>query len=231
MLDIVYVVKDGDDNEELRYSLRSLANYPHRYVFMVGYKPDWVSNQVLHIPDHNDHGSKYQNSTHHMRMACESKRVSEDFVYMNDDFFIMEPITEIPTMHRGNVQFQIQSHSTKGVGAYVRGMKTTRNALNKAGIDRVLSYELHIPYVVNKKNMIKLLNSYKDIPFFHKRTAYGNIFKIGGQFMSDVKVYNKNPKFDFKDTTFLSTLDSCFRDDEVGRYIRERFPNKCDYEI
>ena len=36
MKDIVYFVKDTDTNEELRYSLRSLANFPHGKVWFYG---------------------------------------------------------------------------------------------------------------------------------------------------------------------------------------------------
>jgi hypothetical protein len=36
MWDIVYFVKDTQDNEELRYSLRSLSNFPHRKEIIMG---------------------------------------------------------------------------------------------------------------------------------------------------------------------------------------------------
>ena len=35
-MDLVYLVRPGEQNEELRWSLRSLVNLPHERVFEVG---------------------------------------------------------------------------------------------------------------------------------------------------------------------------------------------------
>ena len=40
--DIVYFVKPSEDNDELKYSLRSLKNLNHGQVYLVGYRPSWV---------------------------------------------------------------------------------------------------------------------------------------------------------------------------------------------
>ena len=42
-MDAVYYVRPGDRNDELRYSLRSLANLPHDRVWIVGHTPPWVT--------------------------------------------------------------------------------------------------------------------------------------------------------------------------------------------
>jgi hypothetical protein len=60
--DLVYVVREGDRNNELRHSLRSVvANVPHRLVWIAGYKPGWVSDLVGYIPM-AQRGTKWQNS-------------------------------------------------------------------------------------------------------------------------------------------------------------------------
>ena len=48
-MDIVYVVRPGDENEALRYSLRSLANIPHRTVWIAGYRPKWCYG-IVYVP-------------------------------------------------------------------------------------------------------------------------------------------------------------------------------------
>ena len=52
--DLVFVVGNGSkyNNVELRIALRSVARYvPHRKIFLVGAKPDWVNyDLVTHIP-------------------------------------------------------------------------------------------------------------------------------------------------------------------------------------
>ena len=44
-MDFVYIVKEDEKNEDLKYSLRSIAKfYPENKVWIVGYKPSWVKN-------------------------------------------------------------------------------------------------------------------------------------------------------------------------------------------
>ena len=46
-LDVVYCVKELITNEELRYSLRSLRNLPHRKVWIFGGCPKWVNTEEV----------------------------------------------------------------------------------------------------------------------------------------------------------------------------------------
>ena len=45
--DVVYCVKDDPDNEELRYSLRSLKNLPHQKVWIYGGGPKWLNEEAM----------------------------------------------------------------------------------------------------------------------------------------------------------------------------------------
>ena len=47
MYDVVYFVKDTKENEELRYSLRTLKNFPHAKVWFYGGCPEGLK------PDHH----------------------------------------------------------------------------------------------------------------------------------------------------------------------------------
>jgi hypothetical protein len=71
-MDYVYVVKEtptsGTATLELRYSLRSLRNFPRGRVFIAGFKPSWVKN-VTHIPT-VQRGSKLINAySNHLKEA------------------------------------------------------------------------------------------------------------------------------------------------------------------
>lgn len=49
MTDLVWIVKPGDGNEELRWSLRSaVAHVPHERVWIVGSRPGWCT--APHVP-------------------------------------------------------------------------------------------------------------------------------------------------------------------------------------
>lgn len=230
-IDVVYFVRDGEDNEELRYSLRSLENLPHRTVHIVGYKPSWVTN-VNHIDVKQDKGGKNLNTTHNMEVAAYELMVSDDFILMNDDFFIMKPLSDLPRLHRGDIQ-KVADYYKHLDSQYYRGMVDTRAYMEELGIETSLSYELHIPMMFNKNNVIDMFTQYyQDSPpvaVLHKRTLYGNMFNYGGEEVKDVKIYSVDADFD-KDSTFLSTQDDIWEYSKVGKFIRSQFKQKCQYE-
>jgi hypothetical protein len=230
-IDIVYFVREGEENEELRYSLRSLKNLPHRKVHIVGYKPSWVKN-VNHVDVTQDRGGKNLNTTYNMEMAAYEYNISEDFILMNDDFFIMKPLSELPRLHRGLVT-ELEKYYEQFDSQYYIGMRDTRKYMEQLGFENPYSYELHIPMMFNKNNVMDMLTKYyqdqPSVAVLHKRSLYGNMFDYGGEETKDVKVYTLNGQFD-KNSTFLSTQDNIWQDSEVGVFIRNKFPEKCEYE-
>jgi hypothetical protein len=87
------------------------------------------------------------------------------------------------------------------------------SVLNHLGFIDPLDYTLHVPMMFNKQKLAEVLVH----PIASIRTLYGNIHKIGGRKMLDVKVHGKNheyaPKsFDYRneDSVFLSTADRTF---------------------
>lgn len=233
-MDVVYFVKPGDDNEELRYSLRSLRNVQHANVWIVGYKPRWVQN-VLHLPYEHDAAPdvrhpKWHHTWNMLRAACEHPDISEDFILFNDDFFVMQPVDEMPVLHRGPILGVVEHLLTKP-NIYVETMLHTKEALHTLGKGS-LCYEVHIPFAVNKQRMLfvqKLADTMRGSQCVNKRSLYGNYWKIGGQVAGDVKVDNAHPHFD-EGGIFLSTTEQSFAQQPVGAFIRSRFPDACYYE-
>jgi hypothetical protein len=228
-LDLVVPVREGPANQQLRYALRSwTANLPHGHVWVVGYKPSWLGG-VRHIPTRQT-GTKYANTTVAVRAACEHPDVSEMFLYANDDMFVMEPLDAMPVLHRGPVRDVEAYYATRASGAYLRGMRETRELLAEHGYPDPLSYELHVPLPVSKAGMLKALDAGRHLAVLHKRTAYGVLNEIGGERINDVKVLHRGPRFD-RSTPFLSTMPDSFAHGEVGRVIRSRFPRPSTYEL
>src|SRR5690606_30767194 len=93
--------------EELRYSLRSLANLPHDRVFIAGGLPNWVDN-VEHIETVQEWPSKYVNLCVNIASACCDDRVSDPFILFNDDFFVMEPVEQVPARWRETLRDGIE---------------------------------------------------------------------------------------------------------------------------
>lgn len=227
-LDLVVPVREGPANQQLRYALRSwAANLPHGRVWIVGYKPAWLGG-VEHIPTRQT-GTKYVNTTLAMRAACEHPDVSGTFLYANDDMFVMDPLAEMPVLHRGPVREVEAYYASRASGAYLRGMRETRDLLAENGHPDPLSYELHVPLGIRKAGMLRALEAGRGVSVLHKRTAYGVLNEIGGERIEDVKVLHRSPRFD-RSSPFLSTMPDSFAHGEVGRVIRSRFPSPSDYE-
>ena len=63
-MDFVYICKSGD-NEELRYSIRSVINsFPEAKVWLVGGKPNWYSGDFIEV-DQRHH--KYANAINNLQ--------------------------------------------------------------------------------------------------------------------------------------------------------------------
>lgn len=225
--DIVYVVRPGEYNEALRYSLRSLAHVPHGRVWIAGYRPSWVRG-VEHIPVQQV-GSKYQNSTANLRAAVERPDVSERFVFMHDDLFVMEPIPAVPILHRGTIREVERRHAARASGAYMRGMRETRELLERLGHDDPLCYELHVPMPMDKTGVRRALDLGAHLDVLHKRSMYGVVNAVGGDQITDVKVMSRSPRFP-RDSPFLSTMPDAFTNGAVGNYIRRKLAQPGPYE-
>ncbi|MES2630541.1 MAG: hypothetical protein V4611_01150 [Patescibacteria group bacterium] len=241
-MDVVYVVKYDPENnsEELRYSLRSLKNLPHGNVVIVGEKPDWVTN-VTYIPVAQTK-TKRENVTMNLLAAINSELVSDDFMLMNDDFFIMKELSEMPILNFGPLADVIAyyNHRYPEGSEYISNMTKLYNLLIERGNERPMSYELHTPMILNKKNVQSLYTEPKE-PFYQFRTYYGNFFNIGGTSVRDVKVftepqhndarYNSNPREYLEGQTFLSVTGGSFKRGVPGDFVREKLNEKSIYEL
>ncbi|MET8746887.1 hypothetical protein [Streptomyces sp. NPDC004728] len=228
--DLVVPVREGIANTQLRYALRSwAANLPHRRVWLIGYRPPWVAD-VGHVPTRQT-GTKYANTTTAVRAAIEHPDISQRFILCNDDFFIMAPQpAELPVYHRGPVRDVEAYYATRGNGAYLRGLRETRDLLVGLGHPDPLSYELHVPLPVDKAGMLAALEAGRHLDVLHKRTAYGVLAGIGGEYTPDVKVLRRGPRAFDTAAPFLSTMPDSFAHGHVGAHIRRAFPQACRYE-
>lgn len=240
-IDIVYLVKNDpeNDSEELRYSLRSLSNLPHGNVFIVGEKPDWVQN-VTFIPVAQDK-TKQENVLANMIAAANDSRVSNDFILMNDDFFIMKKLPHLPNMHFGLMQDSIRAYEKRYPegSEYINSLKKVNDVLLERGIVAPISYELHTPMMLNRYSVLDMLSTKEQL--HQMRSYYGNMYHVGGMKADDVKlfidpqhnptVYNDNPVKYMDEQILLSATGGSFKRGIAGEYIRAKFTEKSIYEV
>lgn len=241
-MDIVYpfIASESNNSEELRYSLRSLINIPHENVYIIGDKPSWVKNAVhIAMPQNK---TKHQNIRASILAAATHPNVSNDFIYMNDDFFIMKPLSEIPKLDYGVMKILIERyHKLHPNGsAYIDAMEKTYRLLRDRGHMKPLSYELHTPMVFNKQRIRILVAGIEDetVQF---RSVYGNTFYAQSSTIEDVKIfsepaynsaaYNNTPSNYVRSQDFLSVSENDFTQSVPVDYVKSRFNRPCVYEI
>lgn len=226
--DIVYPVRPGDDNPELRHSLRSLAvHYPdHGTVWMVGHKPGWVRD-VQHLPG-NDTDSAQVNLWRNLVTAMNHPDVGDDVVIMNDDFYITTALDVIPTLYRGRLAEHLGlARVQRGEAWWRNSLNATLVALQTLGHTDPISYELHVPFPVDKSAMADTLARFAAVTPDNPpqwRTLHGNLHNIDGTKHEDCKAYRAGPMAQ----PFHSTDDRTFRYFRVQ--LDEMFPQPSPYE-
>ena len=229
-MDFVYICKDGI-NEELKYSIRSVASsFPDSNIWVVGGKPDWYIGNYIEVEQKD---SKYKNAVRNLETICNSQEISESFILMNDDFYIVKKIDKIENFHGGFLLDKINLYQKLNSNSqYTRKLSRTYNKLKALGFEDPLDYELHIPMIMEKeklKTIIELLDQ------FLWRSIYGNKFNVGGTQMEDVKVYNSGPlvlkSYDLNvdDHTYLSSADSSFNS-IFNKILKFMFNKKTKFE-
>lgn len=92
-MNILYLNRQTEwDCNELRYSLRSLAEYGKNIekVFVCGFCPSWLSKEVVKIPCGNPYDRKAKNVTHRVLYALKwlkNHRYEGDLLLSSDDIF------------------------------------------------------------------------------------------------------------------------------------------------
>lgn len=232
--DIVYITSANEINDELRHSLRSLANLPHRHVWLVGYKPRWVTN-VGYLPQYQ-RGTKHENTWANWLAAARHDQISSQFVLFNDDFYVTRPIDGVTTLHRGPLEQAEDHYRQWRAEFYYRRTVHTRGLLHRAGVAAggpLYSYELHVPMVVDRELLLlaaQWLETNRQRPgSIAKRTWYGNWAAVGGEQAQDVKVQGADHGLPDTPLPYLSTSPQSWRG-RVGGWLRQQFPTPCNYE-
>lgn len=213
----VYIYKKtSDKGQELRYSMRSLQNVKNwnGEVFVAGDKEDWFSDKVQIIDNFTRSHVKWLDQQAKMRAIIDDSRVSDDFIYFNDDFFITEP-TEITPLYDG----KLENVNTRN--GWVQAKSDSKLFLKELNISEPLNYDIHVPIVFNKQKLTKVLDmlDQNKQTRLQPRSIYGNYYHIGGKQYKDRKGRTRK----LLEGELLSTR--VFSDE-----LKTMFPDKSEFE-
>jgi hypothetical protein len=220
------------NNLELRYCLRSIEKYLTGYsdVFIVGDLPDWLRN-VIHIPcpDYGDKTyDKERNIYTKIMAACADERVTDDFLFMNDDHYLLQDYEagKFPFYCHG----WLRHHMT------VTDYKHTVTNTMRAFEDSMPYFDIHCPIRYNKFKFEAAMSQLDwSKPFgYCIKTVYGNA-SMGVDAISypDLKIkdgYSAAKILELiADRSWFSIGDGAF-DGDIRYVLQALYPHKSKYE-
>ena len=154
-MDVVYILGHGSlsADEEIKYSVRSLERnmLDLGAIYVVGSKSKYLP-WVKHISAYDEYPEKWKNMLYKVRLACEDEQITDEFLLMNDDFFMLEPF------HGSEYPFY---RAKRGDG----------------GPNGMYSFQLHCPMRINKEWFLQMPLSLDMSGTYSPRSFYANFFR------------------------------------------------------
>lgn len=185
-VDVVYVLGTGSlwDNNELRFSLRSLQNLKNfKTVWIVGECPRWITN-INHIQCKDYTRIPDTNIMMKLTTACENAGITDDFLFVNDDHYLVTRF-DAPTFPY--YYFKTMHAYTQG-STYAMRVRNTLNYLLKKDLP-VKYFDIHTPIIFNKSKFIENVTKNWNKAGFVVKSLYANSLLIEGVEEPDYKIH------------------------------------------
>lgn len=147
--------KEFAQGKELLYALRSWDKnccFPADFV-VIGDKEDWFSDEIhfIECPRVSDNPSV--DTYNKLKVALESDLVTDDFIWTNDDIYVLQPI-DLSHIQLPKVLGQLDTSKYKGF--YRENMERTIDCLKQLGAS-FQNYGTHTPVMFNKASWLGLI--------------------------------------------------------------------------
>ena len=233
-MDVIIPLGTGSrwNNNELKYALRSIEKHLKGYenIYIVGECPKWLNlEDINHIPAKDTAGRKEYSIFNKILKACQDERVSDDFVFWNDDIFMCQDlhVKDFKYWYEGTLQDKYeQSH-----GHYKAAIGNVINTY-----DAKCPYtDIHVPIIYTKYKFDYILTS----------LDWMKEYVIKSTYTSAVNHHDFEPMPDLKINKAMTYGEIMAKINgrlffSIGTYgvssgmtsvLRELYPNKSKYEI
>lgn len=224
-MDILYTLGTGSiyQNAEIKTSIKLIRRYAKfDRIFVIGENPNIEGIEFIPFKDTM---SRTRNVFRKICEVCDNSDISENFLYMMDDVFILKPIDiDNYPMYHSNA---IKTYSNPN--AYLKEINNTKEFLinyNKP----FLHFGVHCPIVYNRKKINEIDPIYWEYVNTHNlelnpRILYGNWFKHDNlKYTDDCKLIRDYPmeelKKILKDKEWFS-IGSRSYDGNIKKYLEE----------
>lgn len=154
MIDIVIPLRNDSkwENNEIRYCLRSVEKHLDniRDVYIIGHKPKFLTN-VKHIPMRDTSQWVTVNIRKKLLAACDHPDISPNFLYMNDDHYLLESFDKDHFYYCGTLQ---EAEGSTNHSIYRQIIRNTIYRMSSTS----LNYDIHTPVLINKKVFVESMN-------------------------------------------------------------------------
>lgn len=236
-ISLVYVIRDDTDSSawELKFSLRSVAKNLSGIAnacIVTNALPPFVNPETVSLIQETDgERLKDANICRKILAACNDGRVTDDFLFINDDHFILKPVDarEIPPYNKGRLMEKYNLWTS-----YSRLLEKTHKFLRAASLD-ITHFDIHTPIIYNKAKFQQMAQFFKWKQGVVIKSLYGNFHQLdSSHLMEDLKI--KQPlaldRINALTTgrTFLST-DANAKSSGMIQFLTERFGSTpCRFE-
>lgn len=214
-MDVCYLLGNGSTwfNLEIKYSIRSLLKHGANIdnIYIIGEKPDFLkyNDGIYHIPF--EELSHAQSNMWNKTLAlCRDERISDEFLWMNDDHFFLTDFdcNEYPYYHMGQIRQKKYLESENG-NPYFKIVHRSVTTYEKNSLPG-LHFDVHTPMIINKNKFIDVYEFFKDyiepIRGIILKSSYCNYYGIEGEEIDDLKI---KARYD------LGTLDRLTRNRHI----------------
>lgn len=244
-MDILYVYKSNKNGDlELKYSLRSIDSFAVNVgnVYIVGDKPDYLSDKVIHIPHKSKFGAKEKNIADAIKYALDNSDISDDFLLSSDDHFYCNPVDfdNYPYYRNINEPYngEIPVLMKKG-SSYRRQLVVTGAILRENNLPCNM-FAIHKNRHISRKYFNKAYPIIKSA----RKSEYGvesvlvslnyqyskKPFKFVDSYDCKLNVINENTEELIKDVDCFSTID--FEEgSDFHIFLDNKYNNKSKYEL
>lgn len=229
MIDLVYPICNKPSywkDNEIIFSLRSVEKHVKNVgkIWMVGRVPDGITG-VEHIHAKDEHDISDQNIMAKVVKACENPEVSDPFLFMNDDHYLLQDFDaeDFPYFFESTLQVYI---TRRGMDSYGHRAANTMKLLQSKGFP-TRHYDIHYPILYHKQafidNVAKAVDPNKK-HFYVLKSMYANSMNAQGIEVKDCKQSTAPPS---KSQCFSSTPRVS---GAVYQFLKYRLPEKSKYE-
>lgn len=239
---ILYKKSPSTCEDEIRFTIRSMEkNVQFDQLIVIGDRPSFLNAKAIYInlTLEND-GIKRDCLFKHIDMLAKAKaiiaddRISDNFIWSNDDFIILQPQDRIPYYYNRTLE---EWHDAKNNNWEMAGGFKSNTWIKY--INEVYEvfpegnwYEVHYPIVFNKKKLDNVIRKYKLEHLGVIRSFYCNNYKTikGEQIEQDYKIYTVDDFKKYKKAPFISTTNAMGRFEPLIQFLAAKFPQKSSYE-